>query len=127
MGTVFPVVRTIIARPRHGTYVVLGHIVEFIISGFSYGTGFRQSPTFRTNRASSFVAVVTHIGSSAGSGGGVGVIDAVSVIGGFRLVAGTDGFIVFRISVPRDSSLAGGSISRAVWGPVLRYVAICWF
>ena len=47
----------------------------------------------------------------------MGVVDIVSAIGRFRLVAGADCFIAFRILVPRYSILAGGSVGGASGGP----------
>ena len=119
MGAVLPVaIITIIVIPRHRAYVVLCHFIEVVVCGFDYGTGFRQSPALRTNRTSSFIAVVIHVSGSTNSGGSVGIIDTVGVIGGFRLVAGTDGFMAFRVSVPAGSALAGGGVGGASGSPV---------
>lgn len=42
MGVVLPVAIIIgVVIPRHISYVVLSHVVEVIVCGFGYGTGFR--------------------------------------------------------------------------------------
>ena len=118
MGAAIPVARIIITSPRHRSYVVLCHVIEVVISRFGYCASFRQSPTFRTDGTSSLITIVVHVSGSAGSSGGVGVVDTISVVGGFGLVAGADGFITFRVLIPTGSASAGSGVGGAGRGPV---------
>ena len=118
MGAATPVARIIITRPRHGAYVVLSHVIEFVVNGFRYSAGFGQSPTFRADRTGGLITIIIHVSGSGGSGGGVGVIYTVGIISGFRLVAGADGFSTFRVLIPAGSALAGSGVGGADGGPV---------
>ena len=55
------------------------------------------------------------------------VVDTVGIVGGFGLIAGADGFITFTVLIPAGSALTGSCVGGAVWGPVLRYIAVRWF
>ena len=56
----------------------------------------------------------------------MGVVDTVGVIGGFRLIAGTDGFITFRVLIPVGSALTGSGVGGAGRSPARGYVGSCW-
>ena len=51
----------------------------------------------------------------------MGVMGAILWV--VAVVIGTDGFVAFRILAPTAGE---GGFGRAVWSPVLRYVAVCW-
>ena len=126
MGAVIPVARIIITRPRHRAYVVLCHVIEVVISRFGYCASFRQSPTFRADRARGFITAVVHVSGSTSGGGGVSIVDTFSVVGGFGLVAGANSFIAFRVLVPVDTALAGSGVGGAWWSPARGYVGSGW-
>ena len=82
MSAILPItIFTTTVMPRQRAYVVLCHVIEFVISRFGYCASFRQSPTFRADRACSLITIVVHVGGGAGSGSSVGVVDTVGAIG----------------------------------------------